>query len=211
MAAAVLTQIADDLRNARRSIGASQRRIARAAGLTQSGVSRTERDIRRSLTVEELARHAAALGLRVSIKFYPVGPPVRDKAQLRLLVRLHELVHARFRWRSEAPVGAAGDLRAWDVLLTGPVSIGIDAETRIDDLQALQRRVELKRRDSQVDRVVLVIADTKHNRQVVREFRSVLLPTFPLGTRELLASLRAGTDPGGDGIDLPADPACAVR
>jgi transcriptional regulator with XRE-family HTH domain len=200
VAADLLGGIARELRTTRRGAGVSQRRLARVAGLTQSGVSRTERGVRTSLTLEELAVHASALGLRVSVKLYPVGSRIRDEPQLRLLAHLRTLVHPVFRWLAEAPVGGQGDLRAWDVRLTGPVTIGIDAETRLLDIQALQRRVELKRRDSGVDRVVLVLADTKHNHRVVREFRAALLPSFPLGTRDLVESLRSGRDPGGDGI-----------
>jgi hypothetical protein len=33
------------------------------------------------------------------------------------------------RWQSEAPVVISGDMRAWDILLSGPVVIGVDAET----------------------------------------------------------------------------------
>jgi transcriptional regulator with XRE-family HTH domain len=200
IAGALLAELAAELRTARRSLGISQQRVARVAGISQSAISRTERSVNRGLTVDRLARHAAAVGTRASIKLYPVGSPVRDEAHLRLLEALRPVVHARFRWRPEAPVGESGDLRAWDVLLTGPVSIGIDAETRVEDLQALQRRIELKRRDSGVSRVILLVADTRHNRQVMRDHRAMLLGSFPLGTRDVLASLRTGRDPGADGI-----------
>lgn len=103
-------------------------------------------------------------------------------------------------WSSEVPVGGDGDLRAWDVLLRGDVAIGIDAETKPRDIQALQRRTELKWRDSGVARVVLVVAATKHNQAVLREHRGALVSTFPLDTPDVMATLRVGSAPAANGI-----------
>jgi hypothetical protein len=97
-------------------------------------------------------------------------------------------------------IAGQGDLRAWDVQLDGPGSIGIDAETRLTDIQALQRRVEAKWRDSGVDRVVLLVASTRHNRRVLREHREALRSTFPADTPEIVAALRQGRLPGSNGI-----------
>ena len=201
-ASVIRAQVASELREARRSAGLSQHHVARVAGLSQTKVSRTERGQRRALTVDELAVHCAAVGLRLSMRAYPNGSPVRDVAQLRLLERLRPEVDERFTWRAEAPVGGRGDLRGWDVLLGGPVSVGIDAETRLQDIQALQRRTELKWRDSGVDRVVLLVAATHHNRLVMREQRQALASTFPLSSEVVLAAFRSGSDPGGNGILL---------
>jgi hypothetical protein len=152
--------------------------------------------------LDELTRHCAALGLRLSLRAYPDGSPVRDAAQLRLLERLRPLVAGRFGWRTEVPVGAVGDLRAWDVVFDGPERVAIDAETKLRDMQALQRRVELKWRDSGVPIVVLLVASTHHNRAVLREHRESLRSTFPLDSREVLAALRAGRAPAANGIAL---------
>jgi hypothetical protein len=150
--------------------------------------------------IDELAAHCTAVGLRLSLNAYPTGSAVRDAGQLRLIERLRAVVGRHFSWRSEVPVGGQGDLRAWDVVLDGKVSIGIDAETRLHDFQALQRRIELKWRDSRLPRIILLVADTRHNRAVLREHRVALLSTFPLGAREVLAALRAGEAPGANGI-----------
>ena len=197
-----LRDIGTELRDARLAAGLSQDRVARAAGVTQSRISRTERSARVPARFDELATHAAVLGLRLSLKAYPDGSPVRDVAQLKLLERFRVRVDARFRWRSEVPVGGEGDLRAWDVRLDGPGSIGIDAETRLRDIQALQRRCETKWRDSGVDRVVLVVAGTRHNRQVLAECREALRSTFPADTIEVMAALRAGRLPATNGVAI---------
>jgi transcriptional regulator with XRE-family HTH domain len=195
-------ELASELRDARLGAGLAQQTVARAAGLSQSQVSRTERVERTNVGLDELARHAAAVGLRLSVKTYPGGPPVRDAAQLRLLRRLRQELAARFRWRSEVPVGTTGDDRAWDVVLDGAGSVGIDAETKLRDVQALQRRCELKWRDGSVDRLVLVVAGTRHNRAVLREHRVALRSTFPADTAEVMAALRRGRLPDRNGIVL---------
>jgi transcriptional regulator with XRE-family HTH domain len=192
--------IAAELREARLAAGVSQDHVARVAGLSQSKNSRIERAQRTSARVDGLAQHCAALGLRLSVKAYPEGEAVRDAGQLRLLQRFREELDGRFGWRSEVPVVGVGDPRAWDVVLDGPGTIGIDAETRLRDIQAIQRRSELKWRDGGLDRLVLLIAATRHNRVVVREHRAALASTFPADTAEVLAALRCGLLPPRNGI-----------
>jgi transcriptional regulator with XRE-family HTH domain len=188
------------MRAARVAAHLSQAHVARVAGLSQSGVSRTERNRRGRLGVAELAAHCAALGLRLSLKAYPDGSPVRDAGHLRLLGRLRAITDARFSWHPEEPVGADGDLRAWDAVLRGPASIGVDAETALRDIQAVQRRIELKWRDSGVLRVVLLVAATRHNRRVLREHAATLAASFPLESTRVVEALRSGRDPGANGI-----------
>lgn len=93
-----------------------------------------------------------------------------------------------------------GDQRAWDRWLDGPVSIGVEAETRPNDLQALERGVHLKQRDSGVHRAILLIADTDRNRTLLRVALPLLRVAFPLSTREVLTAIREGRDPGANGI-----------
>lgn len=196
----VRLSVGRELREARLAAGLSQRTVARVAGLSQSRVSRIERAQDAPPDVQELAILCAVLGLSLSLKAYPQGSPVRDAAQLRLLERFRARLGPFFRWRTEAPIGGRGDLRAWDMRLDGPGSIGVDAETRIHDLQAVQRRSETKRRDSGVDRVILLVARTHHNTTVLREHRLALASTFPAGTGETMAALRRGRLPTRDGI-----------
>ncbi len=188
----LLQQLGAELRDARLAAGVSQRHVAAVAGLSQSAVSRTELVQAEASTLSVLSLHAAALGLRLSLKVYPESTPVRDAAQLRLLDRLRRQVHGRYDWRPEAPLPGYGDLRAWDVALTGPVSIGIDAETRLHDIQALQRRSETKWRDSGLDRIVLLVSATRHNAAVLRAHREALRGTFPADTHAVMDALRSG-------------------
>jgi len=204
VSAALLRSVADELRDARRSAGVSQTHVARVAGLTQSTVSRVERAARASVTVEDLAIHAAALGLRLSMRVYPAGSAVRDAAQLSIIAVLRSLIHRDFAWQSEAPVAGGGALRAWDVRLSGPFTVGLDIESKLLDIQAVQRRMQLRRRDGDVDRVILVVADTRHNRRVLKEHATDLATTFPGRPKTILQALTTGVDPGVDGLLLLA-------
>jgi len=93
-------------------------------------------------------------------------------------------------------------MRAWDLRLDGAVSIGVEAETRPHDLQALERRMVLKQRDSNVKRMLLLVGATNRNRTVLRQALPFLRGTFPIGAREVMLALRRGVDPGANGIVL---------
>jgi hypothetical protein len=141
--------------------------------------------------------------MELSARAYPAGPALRDAAHLALLERLRKWIGAAFTWRTEVPLGPPGDQRAWDAVLTGiGVRIAVEAETRLRDLQALLRRLELKRRDGQVDRLVLLVADTRANRAFLRVASGLLVQSFPVPHAVALAALSDGRDPGGDAIVL---------
>jgi hypothetical protein len=104
-------------------------------------------------------------------------------------------------WATEVPLRIPGDLRAWDAQLhiAGTV-IGVEAEMRSSDLQALDRRIALKRRDGGIALVVLLVADTRANRLILSEQREALRASFPLDTRAVLDPLRSGRAPLASGI-----------
>jgi hypothetical protein len=76
------------------------------------------------------------------------------------------------------------------------VLIKVEAEMRPTDLQALERRLTLKARDGEVDRMVLALADTRANRRLVREVGDSLRAPFPLQGPAALVAIRSKTDPG---------------
>lgn len=193
-------RIGTELRDERLAAGLSQSHVAAVAGLTQSRVSRTERGQRLPPRLDELARHCSAVGLRLSVKAYPEGLPVRDAAQLHLLERFRSRLGPGLGWKTEVLVGEYPDQRAWDALVMGEDTLGVDAETRLYDIQAVQRKVESKWRDSGVVRVVLLVASTHHNRRVLREYRAALSSTFPLDTGAVMETLRSGSIPPANGI-----------
>jgi hypothetical protein len=102
----------------------------------------------------------------------------------------------------EWPIPIPGDLRAIDLLLTGlPVRIGVEAETVLDDLQALERKVRAKQRDGKLERIILLVRGSHRNREILAG-ADALQRAFPLKTRAVMGALARGADPGGDGIVL---------
>jgi hypothetical protein len=59
--------------------------------------------------------------------------------------------------------------------------------------------VGAKQRDLGIARVILLVADTRHNRAVVLRVPE-LRRRFPVSTRACLAALDKGRDPGGDAL-----------
>ena len=96
-----------------------------------------------------------------------------------------------------------GDLRGWDAVVVAEAwADPVEAETRPTDLQALQRRLALKLRDSRFTEVILLMLDSRHNRSLVREYRTLLSDAFPVPGHRALELLGAGVDPGGSSIVL---------
>jgi len=148
-----------------------------------------------------LAVHAAAVGLRLSVSLWPVGGGARDAAQARYVAAFVARVGRAWRVRLEAPIPIAGDLRAVDVLLIrGDVSVAVEVITRLADLQAQIRAAQLKGRDISATRLILVVAGTHANRRLLESTRASLAETFDLDTRRVLADLSRGADPGRDAI-----------
>jgi len=196
--------LADDLREARLAAGLSQLEIARALGLSNSQIGRIERAEQDRIAVEDVAAFAAAVGLRLSVNLYPVGGRLRDARQLQMIERYQRLtVEGGWRIGLEVPIGTPGDLRAFDLLLTrGPIVIAHEFVSRLRDVQAQIRPLLLKQRDAGIERLVLVVAASHGNRQAVAEAGTVLRESFPLGTKAVLAAIRAGRDPGANGLVL---------
>jgi transcriptional regulator with XRE-family HTH domain len=191
-----LGRLGHDLRVARRAAGVSQATLGEAIGCSHAQVSRIELGRHDRVALEDLARAASVLGLRLAIQLYPTGPPLRDLAHVRLLGRLRDRLGPSLGWQTEVGLPLPGDLRAWDAVVSvGPVRVAVEAETRLEDLQAVVRRVELKRRDDPVDVIVLLVNRTAFNVAVVRASASVLGEAFPWSPRLALADLAAGRAP----------------
>lgn len=199
----VLSAMGQELRTARLGLDLSQTDAGRAIGVSPSTWSRIERGAVPNLALLELGRALAVVGLDLHVRAHPGGRPLRDEAHLRLLERLRCRLGAGARWRTEVPLPLAGDRRAWDALIVvGAVSIGIEAETRARDAQELQRRLALKHRDGGVDQVILLLADTRHNRAFVSACGEGFRSVFPVDGRMALQRLAVPADPGGSAIIL---------
>ena len=107
------------------------------------------------------------------------------------------------RLANGGPLPRPGDRRAWDATVTTDRwSAGIEAETALTDIQALDRRLALKERDGRMDRVILVMLDSRRNRLALRSSGGFLTLRFPIDGRIALSALATGADPGGNALIL---------
>jgi hypothetical protein len=197
----LLGNVIGEFRDGRVGAGVSQKVIGKAIGRSDAWVSWTESGQNESLSIVDASRMLACVGLDLWVRAYPAGGGVRDEAQLALIARLRSLVASRWEWRTEVPIPLPGDPRAWDVVLSGPtVSIGVEAETRLRDIQAIDRRVMLKLRDSGLDRVIILVAATRKNRSTLREVGDALRMNYPISSHQALDALLSARDPGGNSI-----------
>jgi transcriptional regulator with XRE-family HTH domain len=200
-AASLVTATALELRQARVAAGLSQRAVADAAGLSHPTVSRVERGASPEVSLLVIARLSAVLGLKPTLRLYPDGDPIRDAAHVQLLERLRVRVHPDLRWRVEVPLPMPGDLRAWDAMIAGMgFVVGVEAETRIRDAQAVARRTNLKQRDGELDHVILLVAATRMNRRALEAAAEELKSVFPGTQRHVLRALAEGRNPGQSAI-----------
>jgi transcriptional regulator with XRE-family HTH domain len=198
-------RLAEEVRDARLSLGLSQADAARLAGLDRSSWGRFER-LEQDLPLGALVLMTSVVGLDLSLKTYPsdLRHP-RDVAHLRLLADTRLLLGPDWDWRYEIVFGPAPSRRAWDGgarhRRTG-VEFRTEAETSLRDIQQVQRLVAAKKADSGDPRVLLVVRASRNNRLVVRAAADTLRTAFPVPGRVALARLRAGADPGGDALLL---------
>jgi transcriptional regulator with XRE-family HTH domain len=198
-----LAELGRELRLARLDHDLSQAEGGRAAGISHATWSRLERGIATGASVVDLARVLAVVGLDLQLRAFPGGAVLRDEAHVQLLERLRRQLGPDVRWATEVPLPNAGDRRSWDALVhVARVRVGIEAETRARDSQELQRRLAGKQRDGGVDHVILLLADTRHNRAFLHAAGEGFRGAFPLAGATALQRLAAGHDPGGNAVVL---------
>lgn len=191
-----------DLRNARRNAGISQAAMGAALGCSRQLIGAIEKGELQEAGCIQLARMGAVVGLDLPIRAYPAGSPLRDAGQLRLLERFRASIGDAWTWRTEVPVSPdALERRAIDAMLVRPPHrVGVEAVTRILDVQAQTRSILLKQSVAQIPRMVLVLADTRHNRSALVDGAPTISPAFPLAHRALMRELRLGQLPSANGI-----------
>jgi hypothetical protein len=164
-------------------------------------VGRIERADLPTVNLDQLARLGAAVGLDVRVRAYPGPDLLLDAGQVALLGRLRLRLHPDLTFRTEVPLPIAGDQRAWDGMIGGLSGLAkrmpVEAETRWLDAQGQMRRLTLKLRDSGLDDVLLLLADTRRNREALAVAASIVLSAFPISPRRALAALALGQHPGG--------------
>jgi transcriptional regulator with XRE-family HTH domain len=200
MAAAIAT----DLRSARIAAGISQATAARAAGISEGQWGRLERGDLQRPDLIQLCRAGRALGWKGSWRYFPVADPVRDAPQLNLLRRFEAVLGPPLHMRREVPLPTHGDLRAWDGVVHGNGRpFAVEGESHAGDVQALDRRLQLKLRDDpRLDLLVLALTRSAHHRALLESHREALRDLLPLDSAAVLAALRSGRRPPASGIVL---------
>jgi transcriptional regulator with XRE-family HTH domain len=192
-------EISDEFRERRLIQAASQSHVSAAAGLSRTRYGIIERGSTTSLTVDELNRIAAVLGMVPSIRVYPDGVPVRDAGHATKLLHFLGPVRQPVTFRIEVPlpvVEGRPERRAWDaVLFRGRERCAIELEMRLRDIQEVRRRTDLKRRDDPSESFLLLVADTRLNRSVLGEFTMLFADLPRLRLSQVHAAMAEGRLP----------------
>jgi transcriptional regulator with XRE-family HTH domain len=190
----------DDLGELRRARGVSLRAISRELGVSVDRLARAERGDASAMTIDLVARYAAQLGLQLAASLHPDGEAIRDRGHLALLERFRRRLPASVRWRTEVPIPLTGDPRSADGWIESPTaSYLVEAETHLGDFQAVERRMSAKARDLSADRIVLLLADTRHHRTLLASVPGIR-QRFPVDMRTWFEAIARGHDPGADGL-----------
>jgi transcriptional regulator with XRE-family HTH domain len=200
-AATMRRTIGAEIRNVRITAGISLKAAGALVGMSHAQFARIERGQLPTVSVDQLARACAAVGLRLVVRAEQGPGPAIDAGQLAMLARFRRLLPTLPPLATEVPFPSPGDARAWDAMtrLEGR-RIAFEAESRLRDAQALDRRCQLKMRDGAADVLILLVNDTAHNRAFLAEHREAFRSTFPLGGRHVLRALRAGKSPERNGL-----------
>lgn len=195
----MLRDLGDEYREARLRAGLTQLQVGQAVGISASLLSRIEHGALDSLSVQRTVHIGRVVGLDVSVRAYPGSPLLRDAGHRARLNSLVSAVAAPLVVATEVPLPRLGDgppdQRAWDAMISGGGRrTGVELEMRVRDAQALERRIRLKVRDDPVDGILLLLADTRTNREHLRGGLEILgLPRLTVGV--ILKALRAGRHP----------------
>jgi transcriptional regulator with XRE-family HTH domain len=192
-----------ECREARISAGVSQQRLAAELDCSQPEICRRERQEIGDIGLVALSEMVAVLGLELSVGLHPSGQPIRDKGHQALIGRFRAQLSTSWTARAEVPFPAAGDARWWDLVLRlADQLVGVEAETRIRDVQALVRRIRARHAEGGVAHLLLLLSDSRANRGLVDELRVALGGDFGQAPRVLLAALRTGRPVPGSGVVL---------
>src|SRR5690242_8965624 len=101
---ALVHRLCDEAEVARAERGTSFATLGRAMGVGGGQVARICRGESPGVSVVRLSQLLSLLGLELSARAFPVGLPIRDVAQVRLLDRLRRRLAPELIWRSEVSV-----------------------------------------------------------------------------------------------------------
>lgn len=194
----------DEVHLARIGLGMSKRTAARRAGIAWATWDAAERG-NPGTTLATLTSMGEAVGLDLVLNAYPGrSPSLRDTGQLEHAQAIVATAHGSWQAALELSVGPHG--RAIDLVLFGPTEIlAIEIERLALDYQAQYRRADEKRQLLAAEhrrpvRLVMLIEDTRRNRDAMAPHLDLVGRSLAGGTREVLAAIRNGEPLGRDGL-----------
>ena len=201
--ARLVSALLAEVKTARHDANLSQDALSKQLGWTQTRYSRFERNAD-PITVADVCLVATVLGLKPRFALYREGEGLRDQGGQRLIDRFCSLLSPLWTVRREAPFPTLGDLRSWDVLIRLGTSFraGVEAESRLRELEELVRRIRQREVHGQADAILIVLSDSAHNRLNVGALRTALGVDYQTPPRQLLTALRTGTPLPGSGLLL---------
>jgi len=177
----------------------SQDHVAVASGMSRKHYGLIERGESMTLTIAEMNAIASVLGMTSSVRLFPGGMPIRDRAHTTKLIEVLGWVTSPLRYRIEVPLPVADgrwEQRAWDAMVFGSgARTAIELEMRLRDVQAAARRINLKRRDDPTDRFLLLIADTRTNRTVLDQVADAFGDLPRIRRQVVRSALETGSHP----------------
>jgi transcriptional regulator with XRE-family HTH domain len=189
----------DEFHERRLELSISQAAVAGAARMSRNHYAAIENGTAAKASLRELNRVAAVLGLEPSYRLYPGGRALRDGGHATKLRTLASWLRSPLTIRFEVALPAVADRferRAWDAMIFADGRrTGLELEMRLRDVQAMRRRIDLKRRDDPVESFVLLVADTRNNRRVVAEFADLFADLPSLRASAVRSVLAAGQHP----------------
>jgi transcriptional regulator with XRE-family HTH domain len=202
----VRRSIGGQIRQLREDAGLSQRQLAAAAGVPQSHLSEIERGIAEaSITV--LAALSNVLGADLSVRLFPTtGPRIHDRTQAAIVEAL--LREADPDWKRLVEVPVWRPVRGViDLVLARPGEVVVSTEVH-SEIRRLEQQIRWGRekaealpsaeawsmlssgRPATAISQLLVLRNTRANRQVARTYEATLKAAYPANTSEALGAIR---------------------
>lgn len=210
--------IGSDLRLQREDAGVSQARLARAAGISPSLLSRIEAGLTEP-SIHILAAVAAALGGRLRVRAEPgTGSPLRDHIQARMIETFARSLHARWRRFLEVPlyrpVRCVIDAVIQDP--SEPFLIAVEAHSEIRRLEGqirwahekaqslleteIARAVATSTGRSPVASTLLLLRSTHVTRDLSRRYAETLRIAYPARAADIFTAVTDSRSWPGSGI-----------
>lgn len=202
-----LRAIGAEIRRLREDADVTQTAVARAAGISQSELSRIEAGMV-AAAVETLVRISVALGADLGLRLTPgAGVPIRDRYQAPMLEGLLRILHARWKRFLEVPVfrpvRGVVDLVLHDP--RGPVAIASEAHSLIQRVEqqlrwhnlkgeGLMGGSQLRLDDAPVSRLLL-LRDTPVNDRLVQAYAETFRTQYPADPKAALLALTTADAP----------------